>query len=383
MKIRVHQKEFAHVRMLRRNECHRVKGCMIVAVPLTCGCTQEHNSWEWYSPRLLMDVASDESEPTDLHEALSNFLPGLTDVEGAVIRLVQAFSQDQRESKDTKSTNELSVVSLQFVRPGDNSNRFAPSTNGICTAEPTINSQTEDIASAVANVKLSACAREFVPPSFIQDQDNSSGASSFHEQYSFSDGEGSDTSQTGTGNSFQEFWEAETGDSVDAIGLLSCLYPMYSIDALQMLLLANNGNLAFILRILGQMESDMHSSTESHANVAPEKIVDMSESTFPSLPSTGSAASKIADVRNDPGRNFVTAVKKQVPKIVNEHREYSNLQETNAFFQRAPKKSIPWVETGDFVSKQYTEARKEAREFARRRNAYFEQVRGLCAGHSQ
>lgn len=327
-----------------------------------------------------MDAVSEASELDDLHEALSNFLPGLKDVENAVAVLVQAVSGEEKTVIAERSEKEHSDHSPQFVGSGDSDDTFTPSASDISTTEPT-KTQTEDIASAVANVKLNACAKEFVPLGPAQDLTDNSCASSFHGWNSISEDEGSDISQVDTGYIFQEFLETGAEDFVDAIGLFSCLYPMYSIDALHTLLSGNDGNVALTLRILGQIESDVHTSKASHAPAVQEKIVDMGESAFPSLPGTGSAANSMSDVQKSPSKCFLTAVKKQPVKTVNQHQIYYNPQETTTFLRQAPKKSIPWVDTGDTVSKQYSEAREEAREFARRRNAYFEQVRWPCSQH--
>ena len=42
--------------------------------------------------------------------------------------------------------------------------------------------------------------------------------------------------------------------------------------------------------------------------------------------------------------------------------------------------AVPWVETGAAVSREYGEAREEARDYARARNVYFEQVRQQLGG---
>lgn len=44
-------------------------------------------------------------------------------------------------------------------------------------------------------------------------------------------------------------------------------------------------------------------------------------------------------------------------------------------WRRQQRADVPWVETGAAVSRQYQAARDEARDLARARNVYFEQVR--------
>lgn len=318
-----------------------------------------------------MLAANDEGEVSPLCEALLGFLPTAENVEQIVEQMAKEL-QDHHSDPNSNLT-ESGEESL-FANSG-RTIATNPIDRSHLTIEnhlilETLDEPEKDMNASVAATKLSAQAKEFVPRCA-------------HESLMISGDfdpvdSSNDTDVTVEDTSLEDLCSISKHDGVDAMGLLSCLYPAISVAALQSLLDANNADVGLCIRLLSQMSFQSSSLNVAETNQMP---IDMSEESFPSLPGSGVGTVKIQN-QNQADRRFVAALKKTGLDVSKKQDTTSSskpmVSDSSGFIQQEPGSySIPWVETGDKVSRQYSEAREEAREYARRRNAYFEQV---CIG---
>ncbi|CAL5037337.1 unnamed protein product [Urochloa decumbens] len=214
---------------------------------------------------------------------------------------------------------------------------------------------------------------------------------------------------TGFSDSFASEYAAASDGVVDPLEYLASQFPGFSAESLAELYYANGCDFNHTIEILAQLEMQVDPTPNHAMNLTP-RAPTFSTGDFPALPtaeeqngfSKGNA--DILGIFNGRGSStisggagdFVSAVRKlasqnsghwkykkgpeygngvsshSVPKQYGTSTKQSS---GNKFQSVGGARVAPWLETGDAVANMYSESRGEARDFARVRNACFEQAR--------
>ncbi|CAL5037338.1 unnamed protein product [Urochloa decumbens] len=213
----------------------------------------------------------------------------------------------------------------------------------------------------------------------------------------------------GFSDSFASEYAAASDGVVDPLEYLASQFPGFSAESLAELYYANGCDFNHTIEILAQLEMQVDPTPNHAMNLTP-RAPTFSTGDFPALPtaeeqngfSKGNA--DILGIFNGRGSStisggagdFVSAVRKlasqnsghwkykkgpeygngvsshSVPKQYGTSTKQSS---GNKFQSVGGARVAPWLETGDAVANMYSESRGEARDFARVRNACFEQAR--------
>ncbi|CAL5044028.1 unnamed protein product [Urochloa decumbens] len=213
---------------------------------------------------------------------------------------------------------------------------------------------------------------------------------------------------TGFSDSFASEYAAASDGVVDPLEYLASQFPGFSAESLAELYYANECDFNHTIEILAQLEMQVDPTPNHAMNLTP-RAPTFSTGDFPALPtaeeqngfSKGNA--DILGIFNGRGSStisggagdFVSAVRKlasqnsghwkykkgpeygngvsshSVPKQYGTSTKQSS---GNKFQSVGGARVAPWLETGDAVANMYSESRGEARDFARVRNACFEQI---------
>ncbi|KAF0903789.1 hypothetical protein E2562_029894, partial [Oryza meyeriana var. granulata] len=214
-------------------------------------------------------------------------------------------------------------------------------------------------------------------------------------------------SAAGFSDSFASEYAAATDGVLDPLEYLASQFPGFSAESLAELYYANGCDFNHTIEILTQLE--MQVDATSNQTLTP-RTPNFSTGDFPALPtvedqngfSKGNAdILSIFNGRSSPSvssgtGDFVSAVRKLASQnsgnwkykkgpeygncvsTVSVPKQYSSTAKTssgNKFQNVSSVRAAPWLETGDAVANMYSESREEARDFARIRNACFEQAR--------
>lgn len=202
---------------------------------------------------------------------------------------------------------------------------------------------------------------------------------------------------------------AATLDGIDPLEYLAAQFPGFSAESLAELYYANGCDFNHTVEILNQLEMQVDATPNHTLNLA-HSTPNFSTGDFPALPtaddqngfSEGNADvlgifnGRSSSAMSSGAGDFVSAVRKlasqnsghwkfkkgpeygngasafSVPKQYSSSTKQSS---GNKFQSVSSARVAPWLETGDAVANMYSESRGEARDFARVRNACFEQAR--------
>ncbi|KAL5200065.1 hypothetical protein ABZP36_021268 [Zizania latifolia] len=212
-------------------------------------------------------------------------------------------------------------------------------------------------------------------------------------------------SAAGFSDSFASEYAAATDGLLDPLEYLASQFPGFSAESLAELYYANGCDFNHTIEILTQLEIQVDAT--SNQTLTP-RSPNFSTVDFPALPtvedqnviSKGNAdilsifnGRSLPSVSGGTG-DFVSAVRKLAsqnsghmkfkkgPEYGNGvstavPRQYNSTKTSSGskFQTVSSGRAAPWLETGDAVANMYSESREEARDFARIRNACFEQAR--------
>ncbi|GJN00655.1 hypothetical protein PR202_ga17851 [Eleusine coracana subsp. coracana] len=211
-------------------------------------------------------------------------------------------------------------------------------------------------------------------------------------------------------DNFTGEYAAASDGTVDPLEYLASQFPGFSVESLAELYYANGCDFNHTIEILTQLEMQVDAAPNHTLNLT-QSAPNFSTGDFPALPTTddhngfnkgnedvlsifnGRSSSTLSSGAGD----FVSAVRKlasqnsghlkfkKAPEYGNgvsalsAPKQYSSStkQSSGNKFQSvgSARAATPWLETGDAVASMYSESRGEARDFARVRNACFEQAR--------
>ncbi|TVU12203.1 hypothetical protein EJB05_45836, partial [Eragrostis curvula] len=216
-------------------------------------------------------------------------------------------------------------------------------------------------------------------------------------------------SAAGFPDNFSNEYAAASDGTVDPLEFLASQFPGFSVESLAELYYANGCDFNHTIEILTQLEMQVD-ATPNHALNLAQSTPNFSTGDFPALPTAedhngfnkgnvdvlsifnGRSSSTLSSGAVD----FVSAVRKlasqnsghmkfkktpeynngvsalSVPKQYGSSTKQSS---GNKFQSVSSARVAPWLETGDAVANMYSESRGEARDYARVRNACFEQAR--------
>ncbi|XP_020399792.1 polyadenylate-binding protein-interacting protein 7 isoform X2 [Zea mays] len=190
-----------------------------------------------------------------------------------------------------------------------------------------------------------------------------------------------------TGVSFSDSFASEYAASSDGLvaplEYLASQFPGFSAESLAELYYANECDFNHTIEILTQLEMQVDATPNHTLNLA-QSTPNFSTGDFPALPTVedqngfNKAVCKFASQNSGPWKfkkgpeygNGVSAL--SVPKQYSSGTKQSS---RNKFQSISSARVAPWLQTGDAVASMYSESRGEARDFARVRNACFEQAR--------
>ncbi|XP_062228445.1 polyadenylate-binding protein-interacting protein 7-like [Phragmites australis] len=216
-------------------------------------------------------------------------------------------------------------------------------------------------------------------------------------------------SAAGFSDSFASEYAAASDGGVDPLEYLASQFPGFSAESLAELYYANGCDFNHTIEILAQLEMQVD-ATPNHTLNLTHSTPNFSTGDFPALPTAEDHNSfnkgnvDVVGIFNRRGLStmssgtgdFVSAVRKlasqnsghwkfkkgpeygngvsalSVPKQYSSSTKQSS---GNKFQSVSSARVAPWLETGDAVANMYSESRGEARDFARVRNACFEQAR--------
>ncbi|RCV20221.1 hypothetical protein SETIT_4G038700v2 [Setaria italica] len=215
-------------------------------------------------------------------------------------------------------------------------------------------------------------------------------------------------SAAGFSDSFASEYAAASDGVVDPLEYLASQFPGFSAESLAELYYANGCDFNHTIDILTQLEMQVDPTPNHAMNLTP-RAPNFSTGDFPALPTAedqnGFSKGNMdvlgifngrgsSTVSGGPG-DFVSAVRKLASQNsshwkfkkgpeygngVSSHsvpKQYSSSTKQssgNKFQSVSGARVAPWLETGDAVANMYSESRGEARDYARVRNACFEQV---------
>ncbi|XP_062233379.1 polyadenylate-binding protein-interacting protein 7-like [Phragmites australis] len=215
-------------------------------------------------------------------------------------------------------------------------------------------------------------------------------------------------SAAGFSDSFASEYAAASDGVVDPLEYLASQFPGFSAESLAELYYANGCDFNHTIEILTQLEMQVD-ATPNHTLDLTHNTPNFSTGDFPALPTAedqngfnkgsvdvlgifnGCSSSTISSGAGD----FVSAVRKLAShnsghwkfkkgpeysngvSAISVPKQYSSNTKSsgNKFQSVSSARVAPWLETGDAVANMYSESRGEARDFARVRNACFEQAR--------
>ncbi|KAF7107418.1 hypothetical protein CFC21_108044 [Triticum aestivum] len=216
---------------------------------------------------------------------------------------------------------------------------------------------------------------------------------------------------TGFTESFACEYVAASDGLFDPLEYLASQFPGFSAESLAELYYANGCDFNHTIEILTQLEMQVDPTSNQTMNLTPSSP-NFSTGDFPALPTaedqngfskgdmdilgffSGRNSSTISSGTGD----FVSAVRKLASQnsghnkfkkgpdygngvsTVSVPKQYSFGSKTSSGnkyqnVSSARATATPWLDTGDAVANMYSESREEARDFARVRNACFEQAR--------
>lgn len=217
---------------------------------------------------------------------------------------------------------------------------------------------------------------------------------------------------TGFTDSFASEYVAASDGLFDPLEYLASQFPGFSAESLAELYYANGCDFNHTIEILTQLEMQVDPTSNQTMNLIPSSP-NFSTGDFPALPTaedqngfskgdmdilgffSGRNSSTISSGTGD----FVSAVRKlasqnsghgkfkkgpdygngvstiSVPKQYGFGTKTSSGNNKYQSVSSARATATPWLDTGDAVANMYSESREEARDFARVRNACFEQAR--------
>nr|BAK07946.1 predicted protein [Hordeum vulgare subsp. vulgare] len=217
---------------------------------------------------------------------------------------------------------------------------------------------------------------------------------------------------TGFTDSFASEYVAASDGLFDPLEYLASQFPGFSAESLAELYYANGCDFNHTIEILTQLEMQVDPTSNQTMNLTPSSP-NFSTGDFPALPTaedqngfskgdmdilgffSGRNSSTISSGTGD----FVSAVRKlasqnsghgkfkkgpdygngvstiSVPKQYGFGTKTSSGNNKYQSVSSARATATPWLDTGDAVANMYSESREEARDFARVRNACFEQAR--------
>ncbi|WVZ82132.1 hypothetical protein U9M48_029430 [Paspalum notatum var. saurae] len=215
-------------------------------------------------------------------------------------------------------------------------------------------------------------------------------------------------SAAGFSDSFASEYAARS-DGVDPLEYLASQFPGFSAESLAELYYANGCDFNHTVEILTQLEMQADATPNHTMNLA-HSAPNFSTGDFPALPTAedqngfnkgnmdvlGIFNGRSSSAMSSGAGDFVSAVRKLASQNSGNWKfkkgpEYGNGVSTislpkqyssstkqssgNKFQSVSSARVAPWLETGDAVANMYSESRGEARDFARVRNACFEQAR--------
>jgi DNA-nicking Smr family endonuclease len=210
-------------------------------------------------------------------------------------------------------------------------------------------------------------------------------------------------------DSFASEYVAASDGLFDPLEYLASQFPGFSAESLGELYYANGCDFNHTIEILTQLEMQVDPISNQTMNMSPS-APNFSTGDFPALPTVedqnGFSKGNLDILGIFNGRNsntipsgtgdFVSAVRKLASQNSGHGKfkkgpDYSNGVSTvpvpkqynfgtkassgNKYQSYSSARAAPWLDTGDAVANMYSESREEARDFARVRNACFEQAR--------
>ncbi|CAM0913253.1 unnamed protein product [Alopecurus aequalis] len=210
-------------------------------------------------------------------------------------------------------------------------------------------------------------------------------------------------------DSFASEYVAASDGLFDPLEYLASQFPGFSAESLGELYYANGCDFNHTIEILTQLEMQVEPTPNQTMNLTPT-APNFSTGDFPALPTVedqnGFSKGNLDILSIFNGRNsstissgtgdFVSAVRKLASQNsghgkfkkgpdygngvspVSGSKQYSygtKASSGNKYQSFSSARAAPWLDTGDAVANMYSESREEARDFARVRNACFEQAR--------
>uniref|UniRef100_A0ACD5XYF3 Uncharacterized protein n=1 Tax=Avena sativa TaxID=4498 RepID=A0ACD5XYF3_AVESA len=210
-------------------------------------------------------------------------------------------------------------------------------------------------------------------------------------------------------DSFASEYVAASDGLFDPLEYLASQFPGFSAESLAELYYANGCDFNHTIEILTQLEMQVDPTSNQTMNMTPS-APNFSTGDFPALPTVedqnGFSKGNLDILGIFNGRNsstissgtgdFVSAVRKLASQNSGHGKfkkgpDYSNGVSTVSVPKQyfgtkassgnkyqsfnSARAAAPWLDTGDAVANMYSESREEARDFARVRNACFEQAR--------